>query len=327
MTDGKPKVWFERPILTSLGDEIRRIFEPLGPASSTPADPLSALAEAEGVVASTFTYDSRLFDRAPKLRVIARTGIGVDTVDVVEATRRGIVVCNTPDGPTTSTAEHAVMLILMAAKRVKQAEGALRSGGQDMFASHSGMELSGKNLGLVGYGRIARSVGRIAEAMGMRVRAFDPNLPPEVFGNVERAHDLSSLLRDSDVVSVHVPLTPETRGMFGKVEFESMRPNAVFVNTARGGLVDLEALAASLDDGRLGAAGLDVTDPEPLPPHHPLLHRPDVVITPHVASATQEAKERIFRTAVGQVADVLHRRRPAHPVNPEVLKGLDLEPR
>lgn len=316
----KPKIWFERAVLAGFEEDVDARAIALGPGSTSADDASSGLSEAEGIVAATLIYDAEMMDRAPNTRVIARTGIGVDRVDIDAATERGIVVCNTPDGPTNSTAEHAIMLMLMAAKRVKEAEATLRAGGDDLFAGHTGMELADKNLGLVGFGRISRRVARAATAMGMNVTAFDPNLADEEFSGAERSPNLHSLLEISDVVSVHVPMMSSTSGMFGDAEFEAMKRGAVFVNTARGGLVDHQAMIRALDSGQISAVGLDVTDPEPLPPQHPLLHRDDVVVTPHVASATQEAKERIFRTALDQVMDVLEGRRPAHPVNPEVLE-------
>jgi phosphoglycerate dehydrogenase-like enzyme len=293
----------------------------LGPA--TDDDPYAGLATASGAMASVYRYDAVLMDRAPGLRVIARTGIGHDAVDVAEATRRGIAVCNTPDGPTVSTAEHAVMLILMVAKRAKRSEAELRAGVGDYYSRHRAVELEGKTLGLVGYGRIARRVARAGLALGMRVAAHDPYLPLEAFGpDVARAATLPALLADSDVVSLHIPLTDESRGLIGATEFGQMKRGAIVVNTARGGLVDGDSLLAALESGQLFGAGLDVTDPEPLPVGHPLLARDDVVVTPHVASATTEGRIRIFREALEQAIAVLEGRRPDHLVNPEVWATL-----
>jgi phosphoglycerate dehydrogenase-like enzyme len=292
----------------------------LGP--STAADPYGGLATARAAVASTLRYDAALMDHAPQLRLIARTGIGYDRVDVAEATRRGIGVCNTPDAPTVSTAEHAATLMLMVAKNVKRAEARLREGGGDYYARHAAIELDGKTLGLVGLGRIARRLAGICEGLGMRVVAFDPFLregdfPPAV----ARAGSLADLLGVADVLSLHVPLSDATRGMIGAEQFAQMKRGAVFVNTARGGLVDAGALLEALEAGRLFGAGLDVTEPEPLPPDHPLLHREDVVVTPHIASGTAEAKVRIFRAALRQVVQALAGERPDHLVNPEVWDG------
>jgi phosphoglycerate dehydrogenase-like enzyme len=312
-----PPVWFERVIPPELVAEVAASVTILGP--STVDDPYAGLATARAAVASSMRYDASVMDHAPDLRLIARTGIGYDLVDVTEATRRGIAVCNTPEAPTTSTAEHAVALILMVAKDAAGAEARLREGRGGYYARHDGIELDGKVLGLVGFGRIARRVATICQGLGMRVTTYDPYLPDDgVPPEVGRVGSLDELLGGADVVSVHVPLTDATRGMFGAAQFALMRPRAVFVNTARGGLVDGTALLDAVERGQLFGAGLDVTDPEPLPPDHPLLHRDHVVVTPHIASATAEGRIRIFRAALAQVIEGLAGHRPAHLVNPEV---------
>jgi phosphoglycerate dehydrogenase-like enzyme len=313
-----PRVWFERPVLPGLAQWVEASCSVLGPG--TEVDRYAGIDRAVGAVVGASPYDNAVMDRAPDLRVIARTGIGYDTVDVAAATVRGIAVCNTPDGPTISTAEHAVTLMLMVAKRVKAAESALATGASaGYYARHEGVELAGKVLGLVGYGRIARRVAAIAEAIGMRIVVFDPYVDAAtVPQQVDRVGALDDLLRVADVVSVHVPLTDGSRSMFGAAQFAAMKPGSVFINTARGGLVDQDALLAALDTGPLAGAGLDVTVPEPLPADHPLLDRDDVVVTPHVASATTDGKARILRAAVEQALAVIHGERPDHLVNPEV---------
>ncbi len=317
---GLPHVWFERTILPELVAEVAAAVTILGP--STTDDPYVGLATARAAIAGSMRYDAALMDQAPELRVIARTGIGHDLVDVAEATRRGIAVCNTPDAPTISTAEHAVALILMIAKNVKPAESRLRQGRGGYYAGHEAIELDGTVLGLVGFGRIARRVAGICEGLGMRITAYDPFLTgADVPPTVARVGSLEQLLRGADVVSLHVPLSDDSRGMIGHDQFRQMKPGAVLVNTARGGLVDGDALLEALDEGRLFGAGLDVTEPEPLGPDHPLLHRDDVVVTPHIASATAAGKVRIFRAAFEQVVQVLAGRRPDHLVNPDVWDG------
>ena len=313
-----PPVWFERPVLPELAKTVAAACTILGPA--TDDDPSAGVATAVAAVAGSARYDGAFLDRAPHLKVIARTGIGYDGVDVAAATRRGIAVCNTPGAPTVSTAEHAVTLMLLVAKNVHAAESALRTGAsRGYYIRHEGIELDGKVLGLVGFGRIARHVARIATGLGMRVAVFDPYIASSaVPAGIGRVDALDALLREADVVSVHVPLTEASRGMFGAAQFGSMKPTAVFINTARGGLVDTDALLDALQTGRLFGAGLDVTLPEPLPTRHPLLHRNDVVVTPHVASATADGKARIFRVAFQQAIDVIEGRRPEHLVNPEV---------
>ena len=308
-------MWFERPVLNDVRPEVERRAVILGP--STPEDPLAGIDGAHGAVVGVSRFDAATMDSAPGLLVVARTGIGVDSVDVLEATRRGIAVCNAPEGPTISTAEHAVALILAVCKRLEQSQVRLRSGETGLYARHEGMELADRTLGLVGYGRIARRVADAARGLGMQVAIFDPYLdepPPDV----AVAGSLDDLLSTADVVSVHVPLTDDTANLFDADRFARMRPGSVFVNTARGGLVDQSALMDALDQGHLFGAGLDVTDPEPLPPDHPLLHRDDVVVTPHVASATAAGKKRLFLSAFEQTILVLDGQRPPHLVNPDV---------
>lgn len=313
-----PGIWFDRPVLPGLAAFVAARCTVLGPG--TEAQPYAGLERARAAVVGAAPYGETFFDRAPGLRVIARTGIGYDNIDVAAATRRGIAVCNAPDGPTVSTAEHAIALLLAVCKQLVPAAAALRSAATSGYYSrHDGIELDGKVLGLVGFGRIARRVARIAEGLGMSVVVVDPYLDPAtVPPNVRRAATLEELLPIADAVSVHVPLTAESAGMFDAARFAAMKPGAVFVNTARGGLVDQDALLAALDAGRLAGAGLDVTTPEPLPPDHPLLGRDDVVVTPHVASATAEGKARILLIAFDEAMAVVDGRRPEHLVNPEV---------
>jgi D-3-phosphoglycerate dehydrogenase / 2-oxoglutarate reductase len=319
-----PPVWFERPVLPDLVPMVGAACTALGPTAD---DAYASLATAVAVIAGARTYDAAFMDRAPDLKVIARTGIGYDAVDVVAATSRGIAVCNTPDGPTISTAEHAVGLMLLVAKNIPRAQAALRDATGDYYSRHDGIELQGKVLGLVGFGRIAKHVARIADGLGMHVTVFDPYLAASTVPSpVRRVDTLDALLRVADVVSVHVPLTDASRGMFGPSQFRSMKPRAVFINTARGGLVDNGALVEALDAGHLFGAGLDVTSPEPLPQGHPLLGRDDVVVTPHIASATTEGKVRMFRLAFEQAIAVIEGRRPDHLVNPEVWERLASAP-
>ncbi len=308
-------VWFERDVIPELAGAIDRQIDRLGPG--TDLDPYSGSKETLGVVASTLVYDDEVMDRMPRVEVIARTGIGVDLVDVDAATKRGVVVCNTPDAPTVSTAEHAVALMLSVSKDIIESARRLRSGESDLYARHQAIELDGKTLGLVGFGRIARRVAIMSAAMGMAVVAYDPYVSSESFF-IKRVDSLHSLLGRSDIVSVHVPLTDESRGMFEAETFAAMKPGSIFINTARGGLVDQQALIEAIDRGHVRSAGLDVTDPEPLPSGHLLLDHPDVLVTPHVGSGTHEGKRRILMTAVGEVMAVLRGERPAHMVNPEV---------
>jgi phosphoglycerate dehydrogenase-like enzyme len=316
MTEPRHAVWFERPVLSSALAEIQSAAVILGPR--TPDDRYRDLAEAHAVIAGASVFDADFIDHAPNLRVIARTGIGVDGVDLVTANERGIAVCNAPDGPTISTAEHTMALLLAVAKNLSNSAAELRKGGTNLYAGHRGVELHGKTLGLVGFGRIARRVADMAAGFAMNVVAFDPHLELTDFGGAQRAETLPELVSVADVVSVHVPLVPENAAMFDADLFAAMKSGAIFINTARGGLVDHGALLGAIDTGILGGAGLDVTDPEPLEPDHPLLHRANVVVTPHVATATDDGKLRLLLTAFRQAIQVLDGERPPHLVNPEV---------
>jgi D-3-phosphoglycerate dehydrogenase len=314
------RIWFERGMPDHVAATLAGVASPIGPGTATPHDLLSSVGEADAIIASTLvTYDGPALDRAPHLRVIARTGIGVDKIDLEAATVRGVAVCNTPDAPTTSTAEHTIALLLSVAKRVGAAQAALRAGGRDFFGSHDGREVAGSVLGLVGIGRIGTSVARMARGLDMTVIAYDPFVEATAAETGFRLVDsLDHLLREADVISLHLPLTAETKHLINAERLERMKTGAIVINTARGGLVDHPALLAALESGRLFGAGLDVTDPEPLPPNHPLLLRDDVVVTPHVAAATSAGKARLYESAVAQALQVLRGEYPKHLVNPEV---------
>ena len=315
MIDVAHAIWFERAIPEEFADAVGPQVKVVGPG--TESDPFAGIEAGVGVVASALKYDGIVMDRAARARAIVRTGIGYDGVDIDAATARGIAVCNTPDAPTVSTAEHAIALLLVATKGVIASSDRLRAGDRDFYLRHRAIELEGKTLGLVGFGRIARRVAAVAQSLGMRVVAFDPFLGAETVP-ISTIDNLDEMLHTADVVSVHVPLTGKTRHLFDQGRFEAMKPGSFFINTSRGGVVDHEALLSALDSGHLQGAGLDVTDPEPLPPDHPLLHRTDVVVTPHIASATEEGRRRIFSSALVQMLALLDGRRPDHLINPEV---------
>ncbi len=308
-------VWFERSVSSELIDLVPDGIARLGPGN--PRDPFAGIEESRAVIASSLYYTAEVFDRVPGLEVLARTGIGVDRVDVAAATKRGIAVCNTPDGPTVSTAEHAIALILAAAKHLNHGVNQLVAGEANAYSTHPAVELAGETLGLVGFGRIARRVAHAALGLEMQVVAFDPFVDEHQFF-VERAGSLEEVLARALVVSVHVPLTDANGRLFDAATLSRMRSGAIFVNTARGGLVDQDALLAAIDSGHLSAVALDVTEPEPLPPDHPLLHRQNVLVTPHVASSTKNSRRRIFATAIEEILAVLAGRRPQHLVNPDV---------
>ncbi len=316
------KIWFERERMGGHDAIFAGVAEPVGPG--TTAEPLFGIEEAHGIIAGGLRYSAEIMDMAPKLKVIARTGIGVDTVDLAAATARGVAVVNTPDAPSVPTAEQTMMLLLAVAKHLKQSEGRLRAGEGNFHARHNALELAHKTLGLAGFGRIARLVARMAQGFAMRVIAFDPYVPADVMAQagVERVGSLDELLGRADVVSIHTPLVPETRRCMNRAAFAKMKRGSIFINAGRGGLVDEEALLAALTSGHLFGAGLDVTDPEPAELNNRLLHLENVVVTPHVASATPEGKTRMFVGALQGVVQVFRGERPANLVNPEVWDRL-----
>ena len=259
-------------------------------------------------------------DQGPKVKIISRTGIGYDTVDLDAATERGIVVCNAPESPTISTAEHAMSLMLHSTKSLAANQRRLRQHDGDYYAANEGIELAGRTLGVIGYGRIGRRVVKAARGLEMETIACDPyieaaSLSPE---QAVELVTLDELFARADVVSVHCPLTEETRGLMNAEAFAAMRPGVAFVNTARGGIVDQDALVDALDRGHVAFAGLDVTVPEPFPMEHPLQGRENVIITPHIASATDRGRRRMYSHAIDNVMTCLSGERVPNCVNPEV---------
>ena len=321
MSDGASpfRVWFERPPPPAYARLLDGSAVILGGGSS--GETPDGIAGAHAIIASSrVQYDGELMDRVPGLRVISRTGIGLDNVSLPDASARRIAVCHVPGGPTISTAEHAIALLLAVAKDVPRATMALRSGHGDFFNEYQGLELYNRCLGVVGLGQIGRRVAKVGNALEMRVIAFDPIVETEVAEalGVEMQPDLEALLSRADVVSLHAPLTEETTGLIGAARLAQMKPGAILINTARGGLVDEDALAEALRSGRLRGAGLDVFDPEPPDPRHELLQRNDVIATPHIAGATTASKDRLWRTAIAQALQVLRGERPESLANPDV---------
>ncbi|HXF56772.1 MAG TPA: phosphoglycerate dehydrogenase [Actinomycetota bacterium] len=245
------------------------------------------------VVRSQTKVTAEVVERAASLRVIGRAGIGLDNVDVEAATRRGILVVNAPQSNIISAAEHTMALLLAQARNVPQAHAATRAGGWER-ERFQGVELHGKTLGVVGLGRVGSMVAQRAAAFGMRVVAYDPYVSRDrarALG-VELMPSLEALLVQSDFVSIHLPRTPETEGMIGRRELALMKDGARLVNTARGGIVDEEALVEALRSGKLAGAALDVFAEEPPPKDHPLFSLEQVVVTPHLGASTREAQDK-----------------------------------
>ena len=271
--------------------------------------------DADGVVvAADRPWDDDACRRFPNLKVVARSGIGYDNVDVAACAANGVAACNTPDAPTVSTAEHTLALMLAVAKRLKGSEARVAAGtagGPGRLTGPGALELDGRVLGLVGCGRIGSLLGRYAEALGMSVLVCDPYLKVTPVGELVR---LDQLWAEADVVSLHAPATPETRHIINSDSLGAMRPGVIIINCARGGLGRSRGPAGcALDSGHVGGAGLDVTEPEPLPPGHPLLGRDNVVVTPHVASTTSVGIVRLIGTGCGTSPHLVAGRYPRTP--------------
>ncbi len=292
MISSTPVLFFDR----NLPDEFRDLVEGRAVAVGPDADDL-ALADA--VVAGMHRWDAAAMARGTRLRVISRIGVGYDTVDVGAATAAGITVCFAPQAPTVSTAEHTIALLMAVTKGLGAAHARAKRGLAG--GSATALELDGRVLGLFGFGRIARRVAGVGASLGMTIIAHDPFLPPSASDDSPVAAPMvpfDELWTRSDVISLHAPATPVTRHVVNERTLALMRPGAYLINCARGGLVDQIALLNALDSGRLAGAGLDVTEPEPLPAGHPLLVHPRALVTPHIASSTAAGRRRLYEHAI-----------------------------
>lgn len=283
----------------------------------SPKELLDHLQGAQGLLCLlTDLVDAALMD-ATHLKVISNLAVGVDNIDIPAATARGIPVGNTPGVLTDATADFAFALLLAAARRVVEADRFVRAGNWKVWGPRLflGADLAGATLGLIGFGRIGQAVARRAEGFGLRVLFFDPSEQP-VFGAIPT--DLDGLLRESDIVSLHVPLTPETRHLINADSLGRMKPGAILVNTSRGAVVDPVALYSALRSGRLAAAALDVTEPEPLPADSPLLALDNCIVAPHIGSASRGTRAQMAMLAAQNLIAGVSGERLPHCVNPEV---------
>jgi D-3-phosphoglycerate dehydrogenase len=249
---------------------------------------------------------------------IIRVGIGYDSVDVASATEQGIIVCNVPEYCVEEVADHALALLLAASRHLARQDRWIREGRWDRTGIKPAWRLRGSVLGLVAFGRTARALATKVLGLGLEVLAFDRYVEEDVADSYGvTLVELDELLRRSDLISVHAPLTEATRHLLGEREFELMKPGAVLVNTSRGPIVDEKALVRAVRDGRLLGAGLDVLEREPLPPDSPLLELDNVIVTPHVAGYSEESVGDLYRGACEIAIDVLQGRWPTSAVNPE----------
>jgi D-3-phosphoglycerate dehydrogenase len=277
----------------------------------------------EGVVVRMAPFTRKIIEAADALKVIGRHGVGVDTIDVQAATEKGIVVTNTPNANATSVAEHTLTAIGALAKRVVVYDHAIRHDRWELRNSYGAIDLDGKTLGLVGVGRIGSMVARrAAAAYNMKAIAFDPYITAEKAQEmgVTLCASMDDIFRQADVVSLHTPLTPETRRLVNAARLRLMKPTAFLVNFSRGEVIDEQALYDALKTGVIAGAAIDVYDPEPPLNSNPLFELDNILLSPHSAALTGECVIRMATGAAEGVVDVLTGRRPQFVVNPEVLK-------
>jgi D-3-phosphoglycerate dehydrogenase len=298
-----------RDVLAQIGAELHLA------ADSTPDAILRVAGEADGLLVTYAKITAPMIAQLTRCRVISRFGIGVDNVDLAAATAAGIVVTKVPDYCIDEVSDHAMALLLALARKVPSSSAQVHGGRWDMRASVPMHRLRGSTLGLIGFGRIPQLMTPKAQAFGLRVVAFDPHVPDEIFAAANvTSLGFAPLVAASDFISVHAPLVPETRGLFDAAVFRQMKPTAYLINTARGPIVDEHALAAALDAGQLAGAAVDVMLQEP-PTGSPLVGRSDVIITPHTAFYSEESLVELQTKAAQEVVRVLSGKAPRNPVN------------
>lgn len=271
----------------------------------------------------TDRVDDELMASAPDLKVVSNLAVGFDNIDVPAATRRKIVVTNTPDVLTETVADFAFCLLLAAGRRLVEGDAYTRAGKWKTWALMllAGQDLYGATLGLIGLGRIGSAVARRAKGFEMRVIYYDPYRREDIENQLGIEYrEMNEVLREADFISVHVPLMESTRHLISRDQFRLMKKTAVFVNTSRGPVVDQRALAEALQARQIFAAGIDVFEKEPVPDDEPLLKLDNVVVAPHIASASVPTRVRMATLAAENLVAVLQGKRPPNPVNPEVLE-------
>lgn len=322
----KYKVLVTDYVWPSLAPE-RGVLEPIGAelvaAPTADAETLAGLAGDADAILTCFAKVPRgVIEAATKCRIIARYGIGVDNIDLAAATERGIVVTNVPAYCTDEVSDHAMALILALGRKLMSYDRAIRCGRWDVQVGKPIARIRGRTLGVVGLGRIGSAVAAKAKAFGMNVLAYDPYLPAEqVRERGAEPVDFPTLLRESDFITVHAPLSTNdgTAGMFSDAEFRAMKRSAFLINTARGGIVDDKALNRALREGIIAGAGIDVLPTEPPPADSPLLALDNLILTPHAAFYSEESLIDLQVQAAQEVARVLTGQPPVSVVNPQVL--------
>lgn len=305
----------EASVLAKAGAEV------VVAKTGAPAELASLVTEADAILTCFKRVSAEVLRAGTHLQVVGRYGIGVDNIDVDEATRLGILVTNVPSYCLDEVAEHVLALIFDLARNITTYDRRIRTGGWDLKAGRQLHRMSGQTLGIVGFGKIGRTLAAKAIGLGLNIVATDPTIDPTQsrIPNVE-VSPLEDLLQISDFVSLHVPLTDATKHLIDESKLRLMKPTAFLINTSRGAIVDQQSLCKALSEGWIAGAGLDVFEEERLPPDHPLLSLANLVATPHVAFYSEESVLQLQRLAARNVADVLSGRVPESVVNPAVLE-------
>jgi D-3-phosphoglycerate dehydrogenase len=323
----KPKILISEP-LPHLEEDVKILSAyadiKIAP-SHTEAELCKEITDADVLMIVYAKVTSRVIESAPRLRGIVRCGIGVDNIDIKAATLRRIPVVNVPDYAIETVADHAFALLLSLARKITIADKAMKDKNWGSWTSPSeqyrGVDLKGKILGLVGLGRIGRAMAHRSEAFNMGAMAFDPYVRQEQLrGSKIKLRDLEKLLEESDFVSLHAALTPETRGIIGEKQLKLMKDTAYIINTSRGPLIDEKALVRALKERWICGAGLDVYEEEPPDKGNPLLGLDNVIATPHIAWYTDEARMRLERMAVNRAVELLQGKIPKSTVNQDSLR-------
>jgi len=323
----KPKVYVSRLLPKPAMDRIHAFCDAEVWEGELPPPRETLLAKvrnSEGLLSLlTDKVDAELMDKAPKLKVISNCAVGFDNIDVPEATKRGIIVGNTPGVLTDTTADFAFTLLMAAARRVVEGDKQVRAGLWKTWGPMIllGQDIHGATLGIIGLGRIGAAIARRAKGFGMRLLYFDVVRQKKLEDELSVQYsEFDKLIAESDFITIHTNLTPETHHLIGAKQFEKMKKTCILVNTSRGPIVDNTALYEALRSGKIGFAALDVTEPEPLPANHPLLTLDNVIVTPHIASASVVTRTKMGVMAADNLIAGLKGEMPPNPVNPEALK-------
>jgi D-3-phosphoglycerate dehydrogenase len=308
-----PSLDIERRILAEAGARL------LVAETGRDDEIVSMAPEADAILTNWKRVPAAALDTALRCCIVARYGVGVDNIPVDHATELGILVANVPDFCTAEVSDHALGLLLACARRIVRFDRLTHEGRWSLDIAPGLPRLRGQTLGLVGFGRIARTLAPKALALGLHVLAYTPRLEAGERRSVERTDDLQRLLAESDYVSLHAPATPETQGLIGERELRAMKPTAYLINTSRGSLVDEDALARALNEGWVAGAALDVLASEPPPSNHPLLSLENVIVTPHAAFYSEAAISELQTKAARNVAMALQGEAPATTINRAVL--------